>query len=322
MSMRQLEHFVPNRDGWHLSLHQSWDDERLDRARPPVLIVPGYGMNSFIFSFHPRGVSLEGSLVQAGFEVWRVDLRGQGESRSVGGGEDYTLEDLAEVDLGAAIEAVLGRTRTGADAVSVLGCSLGGTLMFLHAAQNRRHRIANMIAIGSPVRWVDIHPLLRVAFASPTLVGLVRLRGTRRLAELALPHVLKHTPWALSLYMNADAIDHSAAKELVKTVEDPNRVVNKQIARWIRDRDLIVRDQNLSVAIRALTCPLLSVVANGDGIVPRATAEYAHHHIGSSDRELLHVGDEQMRLAHADMFVSDEAHARVFAPVADWLLRR
>src|SRR5262249_2742551 len=95
-----IEHTIPNGDGWHLSLFQTWDDRRFVPGRRPVLIVPGYGMNSFIFSFHPRGLSLEGYLAHAGFEVWRVDMRGQGRSRSVGGGDEYGLEDLALTDLG------------------------------------------------------------------------------------------------------------------------------------------------------------------------------------------------------------------------------
>src|SRR5215217_590996 len=99
--MKTIEHLVPNEDGWQLSLSQSWDADRLVRGRSPVLIVPGYGMNSFIFSYHPRGPSLEAYLVEAGHEVWRADLRGQGKSISIGGGPDYHLEDLALTDLGA-----------------------------------------------------------------------------------------------------------------------------------------------------------------------------------------------------------------------------
>ena len=112
--MNTIEHIVPNDQGWHLSLFQTWDDAHLVRGKNPVLIVPGYGMNSFIFSYHPRGVSLEAYLARAGFEVWRVDLRAQGRSVSVGGGEEYGLENLAMADLPTAIDAALARSHTGA----------------------------------------------------------------------------------------------------------------------------------------------------------------------------------------------------------------
>jgi esterase/lipase len=105
----------------------------------------------------------------------------------------------------------------------------------------------------------------------------------------------------------------------VKTVENPNRHINREIARWVRDKDLIVRGVNISQGLSKVTCPLLCVLANGDGIVPRDAAEYALKQVGSSRKELLVVGDEDCRLAHADMFVCNEAHERVFAPIAEWL---
>src|ERR1700755_827286 len=110
--MKSIEHFVPNGDGWQLSLFQSWDESKLVPGRPPVLIVPGYGMNSFIFSFHPRGLSMEGSLVDAGLEVWGVNVRAQGQSTFHGTSnrDHFYLADLSLTDLPAAIEAVLANT--------------------------------------------------------------------------------------------------------------------------------------------------------------------------------------------------------------------
>jgi len=317
--MRTIEHFIPNDDGWHLSTFQSWDESRLVKGRRPVLIVPGYGMNSFIFSYHPRGLSLEGYLAQAGFEVWRVDLRGQGRSVSVGGGQNYALEDLALTDLGAAVRGALERSRTGADRADVIGASLGGTIMFIHATLCAEHRMGSLVAMGSPVRWIDIHPVVKLAFSSPALVGMVRLRGTRKIAEFALPHLVRRTPWLLSIYMNASITDTTAASEMVKTVEDPNRHINREIARWIRDRDLVVRGVNVSEALSSIEQPLFCVLAAGDGIVPRRTAEFPYHAVRSKDKRLLEVGTTELAVAHADLFVSNEAHARVFEPIASWL---
>ncbi|MCC6557455.1 MAG: alpha/beta fold hydrolase [Polyangiaceae bacterium] len=317
--MQSVEHRIFNGAGWDLSVFQTWDEARLDRARRPVIIVPGYGMNSFIFSYHPSGASLEGYLAQAGFEVWRADLRNQGASRSVGGSDRYGLEDLALTDLGAVVDAVLERTRSAADRADMLGASLGGTIMFIHAVLERRHRLGSLVAIGSPVRWVSIHPLIKAAFSSPTLAGMVRFRGTRRLAEIALPQLVRLTPWLLSIYMNPRITDTSAAREMVKTVEDPNRAINREIAHWIRERDLVLRETNISEALCTVTRPLLCVCANGDGIVPRETAAFPFHQIGSARKSLLEVGTRDIAMAHADLFVSRECHERVFAPVAAWL---
>jgi pimeloyl-ACP methyl ester carboxylesterase len=315
--MKTLEHVVPNHDGWHLSLFQSWDEERLVPGRRPVLIVPGYGMNSFIFSYHPRGDSLESYLVRAGFEVWRADLRAQGKSRSVGGDEAFGLEDLALTDLDVVITAALERSRTGASRVDVIGASLGGTIVFLHAALKPDNHLGSIVAMGSPVRWVEIHPAIKLAFSVPALVGLVRLRGTRKMAGFALPHLVRFLPSVLSIYMNADITDVSA--EMVKTVEDPNRHINREIAHWIGAKDLIVRGKNLSEEIRRLQNPLLCVLARGDGIVPRRTAEFPYLVAASPVKQLLEVGTPERAMAHADLFVSNGAQEGVFAPIAAWL---
>lgn len=320
--MPSVQHFVDNGEGWQLALQQTWDPARLRRDRLPVLIVPGYGMNSFIFGYHPRGASFERALVEAGLEVWRVDLRAQGASRSLGGGDEYGLEDLALTDLGCAIRCALEHTATSATQVAVVGASLGGTMMFAHALMVPDNHIAAMVSMGGPVHWAKIHPLLRVAFGSPALVGMVRLKGTRRLARAVLPPLLKHTPWLLSIYMNPEHVDVGAVDELTRTVEDPNRWINRQIARWIVSKDLLLRGVNLTHCLPRLQVPLLSVVANADGIVPRETAIYPHHHVGSAQRAILDVGNAELRLAHADMFISDHAHDHVFAPIRDWLLAR
>ncbi len=276
-------------------------------------------MNSFIFSWHPHGLSLEGYLAHAGLEVWRVDLRAQGASRSVGGGDRYGLEDLALTDLPAAVAAVLQRTRTGASRVDVLGASLGGTIMFALAVLDPAIAFGALVAIGSPVRWVEIHPALRLAFSSPALAGLLPFRGTRRLAGLALPLLARHLPWVLSIYMNAEITDTSAAGEMVRTVEDPNRHVNRQIACWIRDRDLTLSGVNISEGLRSVTAPLLCVSATGDGIVPRRTAEFPFLAVSSPEKKLLEVGTPELAMAHADLFISSEAQIRVFEPIAAWL---
>jgi hypothetical protein len=36
-------------------------------------------------------------------------------------------------------------------------------------------------------------------------------------------------------------------------------------------------------------------------------------------KKLLTVGAADLSMAHADLFISDEAQLRVFAPIADWL---
>jgi pimeloyl-ACP methyl ester carboxylesterase len=318
--MQTRQHRVPNGAGWDLSVFQSWDEERLARARSPVLLVSGYGTRSLLFSFHPSGRSQEAFLVDHGFEVWRADLRAHGESRCLGGSADYGMDDLALHDLWVVLDCILARTHTRAERVDVIGASLGGTLMFAHAALSPAHRIGAMVSIGSPVRWVKAHPLLRLAGVSPALAGLVPARDNQRLAEALLPRVVRHAPWLLRSYLNPEITELGAAGEMVKVVEKACRRINREIAAWVRDRDLVLRGVNVSERLSSIVRPLLCVVANNDGLVPRETAEFPYWRIGSRSKRLLEVGTRDIAIGHADLFLSREAHGRVFEPIARWLM--
>jgi pimeloyl-ACP methyl ester carboxylesterase len=315
---------TPNRDGWMLSLRKTVARRpRLigeERPARPVLIVPGYGMNSFIFGFHPSGRSLEHHLAWRGFEVWSVDFRAQGRSRSTGGAlTGWGLDALATIDTTAAVAHVLDRTHTKSSQVDLVGCSLGTSIMLAHAVLGERERLGSLVAFGGPLRWAQVHPLVSVAFRSPRLAAALPFRGTRALAGIALPLLMK-TP-LMSIYLNPRSSDMSRWREMIATVEDPIPQINGEIAQWILDRDLTLQGTNITTAVKSLANPLLCVVALQDGIVPVETARSPYVHSGAAVKALLEVGDAELPHAHADLFLSREAEARVFEPTAQWLAR-
>jgi pimeloyl-ACP methyl ester carboxylesterase len=319
-------HDADNGAGWTISLKRiaPTGESRVKKSRP-VLLVPGYGMNSFIFGFHPNGLSLEGYLASRGLEVWSVDLRSQGRSRPTDGSagdHHFGLGDLAVEDLGVAIDYVLRATKTGKNELDLIGCSLGAALVFAHLALVPKAKVHSVVSFGGLVTWVKIHPLLRAAFYSPTVAGMIHVKYTRQLAELSLPLLVRHLPSVLSLYLNAESTDTSHAATMVRTVEDPNPYVNKEIAEWIGRKELVVRGVNVSRALRDMVYPFLCVVANNDGIVPKETARDPFDAIGSKDKELLAVGDAAHPIAHADLFLSRNAQELIFEKIARFLLAR
>ena len=317
--LRIDERFLPNRDGWMLHLKRTVAEGRPLEARRPVLIVPGYGMNAFLFGFHPDGRSLERSLAEAGLEVFSVNLRGQRPSRPLGpGSAPPSLRALAEEDLEAAIAGTLAESRTGAQDVVVIGCSLGGSLAYAHMALRPDHRIGALVAMGSPLRWETIHPLLKMAFRSPELVGSIPIVGTRRLVKAAVP-LVKRVPGALDFYMNTQHVDLRFLKDMTQTVEDPHPRVNKDIARWMNARDMVLRGVNVSEALAQARQPLLVVTANRDGIVPQRAALSALDAWGGTDKDAWEFGDADTWFAHADLFVGRTTPEVVFAPLISWL---
>ena len=315
MTAKSLHH-VSNGDGWHLALRRVRPSV-LAPGRRPVVIVPGYGMNSFIFGFHPSGASLEDYLADQGLEVWAADLRAQGESVRRGGSMRYGLADLAWTDLRCALAYVAATTATGQPRADILGASLGATLMYALAVRGAPH-MGSLVAIGGPLRWVNVHPVLRALACSPTAIGLLPFPETRPFAERALP-VLLRVPRLLEIYLHASIVDMSAMGTMLRTVETPSRHVNREIARWIRDEDLILQGVNVTRELGQVVHPLLCVVANADGVVPAATALSGFDAIGSIYKQVLHVGDDATPFAHADLFVANGAQGRVFEPISRWL---
>ncbi len=311
-----------NGDGWVLDVERHHEPARLDPGLRPVLLIPGYCMNTFPLGFHPEGPSMIEHLTGAGHEVWTANLRGQGGSRSTGGRRNVGFEALALTDLAAAVARVRAETRCRPTEVDAIGCSLGGTFLYTYVAHRPKdHGIGAMVGIGAPLLWDAVHPLLSVVFRSPRLAGLVPVRGTRRAARLALP-LAKRVPRLLDLYMNTSQIDLAAADELVRTVEDPIPALNEEIARWVRDRELRVAGVSVAERLGHFSGPALCVVANADGIVPPAAARSLRRVLGEHRVDELHVGDDAVWFAHADLFVGREAGRRVFEPLARWLRDR
>jgi pimeloyl-ACP methyl ester carboxylesterase len=287
-----------------------------------VLLVPGYGMNAFIFGYHPRGHSMERSLADAGFEVWSVDLRAQGASRPLRSGAlPPSLLAYVQEDLPTAIEVVLRETGCRNERVHLVGCSLGGSVAYAHLALAGPGRVASLVAIGAPLRWTEVHPALRLAFGSPRLMGVIRVSGTRRLAQRALP-LAARLPELLRPYMNTTHVDLDRADRLAEAVEDPQPLVNRDLARWMRAGDLELGGCNVAAALARVDLPLLILLSNRDGIVPEAAALSARDAWGASTVDVLRVGDRDEWFAHADLFIANSSPKRVFEPIARWLEAR
>lgn len=320
--MKEKVLYVNNRDGWALEIRRYVDEEAFDRSRRPIVMIPGYCMNTFILNFHPTGDSMVRYFTRRGFEVWTANLRGQGGSKRHAGNRRFGFRELALVDLPIVFDTVQRRTQSDSDTVDAIGCSLGATFLYAYLAHHLdTHPIGAFVSLGGPLRWEKAATLLQVAFASAQVAGWVRVAHTRAMARRALP-IARRFPALLSMYMNTDYIDLDQADQLVKTVDDPIPYLNRQIAHWIRVKDLYVGGVNVTRAMQHVHVPYLAVAANKDGIVPPETAMSAVKCFGSDDIERLYVGDRDNWFAHADLFINDEAEQRVFEPLADWLVSK
>ncbi|MEZ4240805.1 MAG: alpha/beta fold hydrolase [Myxococcota bacterium] len=305
-------HEVTTPDGWTLRLERALRPGGRPAEGPPVLFVPGYGMNGNAFGHHPTGPSYREVLLEAGLDPWSADLRGTSTARGRG---RVRLRDQAFVDL----PALLGRIAevSGSPRVHAIGCSLGGSLLYALAAR-REPRLDRLVAVGAPLRWSRTAQTRVLARALPT-IGAVPMRGTRRFARHALPVVARAAPWALRVYLNPRITGLGDPVRLTRTVEDPVPSLNRAIGAWMRAGDLQLDGVVVREALAGWEGRLLVVHGSGDGIVPASAALSAVGTTAGPVEVVRVTHPDGQPVGHADLFVSDVAPEGVFAVTARFL---
>ncbi len=314
--------FLPNGEGWELEIARSWQPDRLETSKRPVLMVPGFGNNRAVFSYPNDQHSWESNFVQRGYEVWSVNLRGQGSSKFLGRrNKPIGIRDLAVTDLGVVFDFIVHNTLTDKAKVDVIGASLGAAVMYVHAVINPNNHMGSMVAVGGPFRWEQCHPVVSLAMSRPRLVGMIPVRGSRTFLKHAFP-LLRRFPIFIKQYIQPEHVAGSNHEDLLPSVDDPNRHLAKQLAEWINNKDLIVDGVNITHGLAKVTNPLLCATGNNDGIVPPATSLAAIAASGSKVKDVLWIGDETTPFGHTDPMIHPESPERVFEPISNWLNRQ
>ena len=139
---------VPTPDGTRIAVHHRRPEIR--RFVEPVLLCHGLAANHVNFDFDPPH-SLAHAFAAAGFEVFSVDWRGAGASRSRGWWRRYLYDadDLIAQDGPALLAHAL--QRTGAGSAFWVGHSLGALVGYGVLGGPEGGRIRGMCALGAPV---------------------------------------------------------------------------------------------------------------------------------------------------------------------------
>ena len=78
-------------------------------------------------------------------------------------------------------------------------------------------------------------------------------------------------------------------------------------------KDILVIGQH-KASLSAIKCPLLTIVADADHIVPSDAAEPLHHLAGSEDKTLKHFNG-----GHVGVIVSLKLFPQLIATIGEWL---
>lgn len=319
--MQTKLHYVSNGSGWKIALKQTYDQECHDPELKPLAIIPGYGMNAYIFGYHPNGLSMEEHLARHGFEVWSLNLRNQGPSVCTGGGKEYYIQDIVCGDISAAVDYILENTLSNCSKVDLIGASLGGTYAYLYAALVNQEKAGSLVGIGSPLKMENVHPAFAMVTFSPRLLGLIKFSHTRLMAKFALPFITRW-PRLIYIYLHPEIVDMSRPDLLLPAIENPNRNLNTQLAHWVKEKDLIIDGKNMTEIMKKVKNPVLCIIANADGIVSEEVALSVHDAVSGDVKDYFVAGNDTVKMAHADLFVSNYAGAMVFEPLAKWLAKQ
>lgn len=268
-------------------------DRRPSAAHPVILLHGSFSNRGFWLS--EKGEGLARHLLDQGFDVWAMEMRGHGLSPR---NKDYlhnSLERYVLTDI-PAVNAFV-QEQTGKKPVWI-GHSLGGVVIAsaVAAGHLRDENCAGMALLGAQAirrpryQWIP--------FAGPVMRAVVRSKG-----EL-------------------DGRQMGIGPE-----NEPMGLVNEYLARhgWFGSWQLKSTQQKLLPAWKSGTgIPLLAIAAAADTSDPaKACLKFAALYGGERKEQILAGVKEGFSrdYGHVDMVVSKDAAAEIWPRISDWLSR-
>lgn len=296
---------------------------RPDGAGPaaglPLLFVPSLINRWYVLDLR-RGASMAEAMTRAGLDTWCLDW-------GVPEDEDrYLTWDEVIARLARAVRVV--QRTTGAPRVGILGYCMGGTLAGIYAALHPE-RVAALVNLAGPfdfskagflgemvdARFFDAQAIAGAGNvrAQQMQSGFVALRPTAQLAK-----------WVSVIDRGSDPAAMESFQALEAWASDNIPFPGAAYATYIGElyqQNLLVKGEHRvggrRVDLGAITCPVLSVVADRDAICPAGAAIGLNDHAGSADKQVLTVAG-----GHVGAVVGGKAPKVLYPALAAWFRER
>lgn len=284
----------------------------------PLLLVPSLINRWYILDLRP-GASVAEALVDSGLDTFCLDW-------GVPQDEDRFLSwDDVLARLARAVRKV--RRETGATKVGLLGYCMGATMSAIHAALHPE-AMAALVNLAGPVdfeeggfmrhmvdpKWFDPNAIANAGNLSPSQMqsGFSALRPTQSLAKWVAYLDKCHDPKAREAF---DALETWAGDN----IPFPAEAYRRYIGELYQQNQLVLGTHRIAgrrVDLGAIRCPLLTITADRDTIVPPRAAMALAEKSSASEKELLTVPG-----GHVGAVVGSRAAKVLYPAMTTWLRR-
>jgi polyhydroxyalkanoate synthase len=220
------------------------------------------------------------------------------------------------------------KRETGAATLAMLGYCMGGTLTAIHAAQHASE-LAALVTLAAPIdfaaggmlramvdrAWFDADAVADAGNVQSAQMqaGFAALRPTLDVAKLAsLPDTMTD-PKAREAFI---ALETWAADN----IPFPGEAYRRYIRDLYQGNELVEgthRVRGKPVALGAITCPTLAIVATRDQICPPAAATALLARISAKEKDVLEVNG-----GHVGAVVGSRAARDMYPALVRWLRPR
>ncbi len=293
------------------------------RFSPPLLIVFSLINRSYILDLKP-GKSIVEKMLEAGFDVYLIDWGVPGRSDQF-----LTLDDYINRFMLRVIQFILDHAQV--PSISMLGYCMGGTMAAMFTSLYPE-LVKNLMLMAAPIDFEDKNGLLYLWSDKDhfNVEKLVKAMGN-------IP------PWFLQSAFTLTKPMQNTVDKYVKfydKMEDTQFVddfltleywlndniplsgqVYKQFVEDCFHENLLVQNKlylnQHPVNLNEIRCPVLSIVAEHDHLVPPSSSLAIESVIASKDHQVICFPS-----GHIGLSVSSKAMKQLWPQVSDWLAER
>ena len=335
---------IQTEDGWQLAVEHYG---RSTSGRTPVILCHGLGYNGRFWNID-QSVNFARYLVEQGYDVWVLSLRGAGLSSKPGisilkniidaevkelrsatfapSKQTWNIDHYIRFDIPAAIDFVC--EKTGAEKVTWIGHSLGGMIMYGYLGLYSSEKVQGLVTVGSPIIIPQPpNDLLQMFFDHKILFKTCMLVNTRTGATTMAPfHRFLVTPDEALMY-NVDNTDRKImSKVLEYVVEDLPVGVIDQVFQMVKFKEFISYDKSINYTqlCERITVPSLICCGKADNLASPESVRYAFQAIQSSDKTFkmfARINRYTNDYGHNDLILGLHAKEEVYPVILDWLDR-